>query len=164
MDDGSVYFGSDPGKTGANVCLTHDGTVVFGHDMPTDDEELADLWYSIAKSYSSVYIVVEKVWSNPKWGKRHCFEFGRQKGRLEMSITAAGLSFFRIQPTTWQKHFGMAKTPEERSGYKGQRLWKKRLQAKAIEIFDGRVTLSRADAYLMAEYCRNNVQEGTLCH
>ena len=158
------FYGADPGKTGAIVSLREDASVVFGVDMAQDDEELADLWHSVAKSTADIYVVVEKVWSNPIWGKRHCFEFGRQKGRLEMSITSAGLSFFRIQPTTWQGFFGMHKTPEERSGYKGQRLWKKRLQALAINIFDGRVTLSRADAYLMAEYCRQNVLEGTLCH
>lgn len=156
------FYGGDPGKTGAIVGLEEDASVLFGMDMPTDDEALADVWHAIARSNSDIFIVVEKVWSNPKWGKRHCFEFGRQKGRLEMAITAAGLSFFRIQPTTWQRHFDMFKTPEERKGYQGQRLWKKRLQAKAIELFDGRVTLSRADAYLMAEYCRVNVLEGTL--
>jgi len=157
------FYGADPGKTGAIVSLSEDARVLFGVDMPTDDEELADLWHTVAKSTADIYVVVEKVWSNPVWGKRHCFEFGRQKGRIEMAIVAAGLSFFRIQPTTWQGHFGMHKTPEERQGYQGQRLWKKRLQAKAIEIFDGRVTLSRADAYLLAEYCRQSVLEGTLC-
>ncbi len=159
MDDGSVYCGSDPGKTGANVCLTYDGTVVFGDDMPTDDEELADLWRSVAKSYPSVYITVEKVWSNPKWGKRHCFEFGRQKGRLEMAITAAGLTFRRIQPTVWQRYFGMQKTPFEQSGCKGQKEWKNRLKALAVKKFNGSVSLSQADAWLMAEYCRLNTLE-----
>ena len=163
MDDGRLYLGADPGKTGAIVGLDMEGAVISGIDMPQADDELCDFWYTVAKSYTDVYVVVEKVWSNPKWGKRHCFEFGRQKGRLETSITAAGLSFFRIQPTSWQRYFEMFKTPEERQGYQGQRLWKKRLQAKAIQIFDGRVTLSRADAYLLAEYCRLNVLEGTLC-
>ncbi len=159
MDDGTICFGCDPGKTGAIVGLGLDATVVLGVDMPTDDAELADLWHTLAVDHSSVQIVVEKVWSNPKWGKRHCFEFGRQKGRLEMAITAAGFEFRRIPPTVWQRYFGMQKTPFERSGYKGQKEWKNRLKALAVEKFNGRVSLAQADAWLMAEYCRLNTKE-----
>lgn len=155
-----VVFGVDPGKTGAIVCLDLDGHAIYGIDMPVDESELCEIWQQAARDYSDVEIVVEKVWSNPKWGKRHCFEFGRQRGRIETAITAAGFEYRRIPPTTWQKFFGMQKTPFERTGYKGQREWKKRLQALAIEKFDGRVTLSRADAYLQAEYCRLNTLEG----
>ncbi len=163
MQDGTVCFGADPGKAGAIVGLHLDASVIFGVDMPQDDTDLADLWHSIAKSYTNVHVVVEKVWSNPIWGKRHCFEFGRQKGRIEMAIASAGLDFWRITPTTWQKHFELSKTPYERAEkYKGQRVWKKRLHQLAISKFDGRVTLSQADAYLIAEYCREAVLKGDL--
>ena len=134
MDDGTVCFGCDPGKTGAFVGLRLDASVVCSHDMPTDDMELAQLWHSFAVAHPSISCVVEKVWSNPKWGKRHCFEFGRQKGRLEMAITAAGIDFRRIPPVTWQRYFGMQKTPFERSGGKGQREWKNRLKALALQL------------------------------
>ena len=159
FDDGTVCFGADPGKTGAIVGLTLEATVVVAIDMPSNDEDLAKFWYSIAEAHSDVQVVVEKVWSNPKWGKRHCFEFGRQKGRLEMAITAAGFTFRRIPPTVWQRYFGMQKTPFERSGYKGQKEWKNRLKALAVEKFNGRVSLAQADAWLMAEYCRLNTLE-----
>lgn len=159
MDNGTVCYGCDPGKTGAIVGLRLNAEVVFNIDMPTDDIELADFWQFVAKSNPNVSIVVEKVWSNPKWGKRHCFEFGRQKGRLEMAIVAAGFDFRRIPPTTWQRYFGMQKTPFERSGYKGQKEWKNRLKALAISKFNGRVSLAQADAWLMAEYCRLNTLE-----
>ena len=159
MHDGTVCFGNDPGKKGAIVGIYLDATVLFGVDMPQDDSELADFWHTVAFTHSHVEIVVEKVWSNPKWGKRHCFEFGRQKGRIEMAITAAGLDFRRITPTGWQRYFGMQKTPFEQSGYKGQKEWKTRLWTLAKTKFNGRVTLSQADAYLMAEYCRLNTLE-----
>ncbi len=160
MDPTTVAFGVDPGKTGAIVGLTLAGKVLHGIDMPVDEVELCAFWQLIAHNHSSVEVVVEKVWSNPKWGKRHCFEFGRQRGRIETAITAAGLDYRRVPPTTWQRYFGMKKTPFEKIGYKGQKEWKKRLQALAVEKFDGRVTLSRADAYLQAEYCRLNTMEG----
>lgn len=160
MDSTTVCFGVDPGKAGAIVGLLLSGKVLHGIDMPVDELELVVFWQTVAVCHSDVEIVVEKVWSNPQWGKRHCFEFGRQRGRIETAITAAGFEFRRIPPTTWQKFFGMQKTPFERTGYKGQREWKKRLQALAIEKFDGRVTLSRADAYLQAEYCRLITLEG----
>ena len=157
------FMGVDPGKAGAIVLLEESGDVLFGVDLPQEDDALSLLWDEIFSSAARVYVVVEKVWSNPVWGKRHCFEFGRQKGRIEQAITSAGFTYYRIQPTTWQRYFEMAKTPAERNGgSKGQREWKKRLQRKAIQIFDGRVTLSRADAYLLAEYCRLNILGGTL--
>jgi len=159
MDTGTVCFGVDIGKKGAIVSVDLEGTCLYGTDMYADDDELTHYWQLIAKSHPSVQIVVEKVWSNPKWGRRHCFEFGRQKGRAECAITAAGLSFHRVTPTGWQGHFDMHKTPFERSGSKGQTAWKKRLQQLAIKIFDGRVTLSQADAYLLAEYCRQRTLE-----
>ena len=159
VGNGTVCVGVDPGKTGAIVLLWTDARIIDAWDMPQDDDELSDLWHTLAKSYPSVEIVVEKVWSNPKWGRRHCFEFGRQKGRIEMAITAAGFSFRRVTPTTWQRFFEMQKTPFERSGGKGQRDWKKRLHALAKQKFNGRVTLSQADAWLMAEYCRLNTLE-----
>jgi len=139
MDDGTVCYGVDPGKKGAIVGLRLNGERICAEDMPVDDDELADVWHTIAKCFSSVQIVVEKVWSNPKWGKRHCFEFGRQKGRIEMAITAAGFSFRRIPPTTWQRYFGMQKTPFERSGYKGQKEWKNRLRQLAVSKFNGQI-------------------------
>lgn len=153
MDDGTVCYGVDPGKKGAIVGLDLDARLVCNIDMPVDDEELADVWHAVAKRYPSVQIVVEKVWSNPKWGRRHCFEFGRQRGRIEQAITSAGLKYRRITPTGWQGHFGLKKTPFERQGYKGQKEWKNRLWAEAKERFNGRVTLSQADAFLMAAYC-----------
>lgn len=167
MVDTRRFVGCDPGKAGAVVSIFADGSVDFGCDMPQDDEGLATLFATlegtIGSTCSAVHVVVEKVWSNPMWGKRHCFEFGRQKGRLEQAITSAGLDFFRITPTTWQKSFGMSKTPYERAEkYKGQREWKKRLHQLAISKFDGRVTLSQADAWLIAEYCREAVTKGDL--
>lgn len=154
MDNSTRCYGVDPGKTGAIVGVDIDSGTPRGLDMPMDDDELCAFWRDTAVIHSHVEIVVEKVWSNPVWGRRHCFEFGRQKGRIECSITAAGLTFRRITPTDWQGYFDMHKTPYERSGGKGQREWKKRLQALAILKFNGRVSLSQADAWLMAEYCR----------
>jgi len=159
MDSEIVCFGVDPGKLGAIVSVKRDGAAIFGIDMPVDDTELAGLWQSAARKNPVVAIIVEKVWSNPLWGKRHCFEFGRQRGRIEMAITAAGLSFKLVSPITWQRYFGMQKTPFEKSGYKGQREWKKRLWMLAKTKFNGSVTLSQADAYLIAEYCRLNTLE-----
>jgi len=163
MSERQRFVGVDPGKSGAIVVLDSTGVVLSGVDMPQNDADLSVLWDDILGSDTRVHVVVEKVWSNPVWGKRHCFEFGRQKGRVEQAITSAKGTYKRIPPTTWQRYFEMVKTPAERNGgSKGQREWKKRLQRKAIEFFDGRVTLSRADAYLLAEYCRRNVLEGTL--
>ena len=159
MVTGTRVYGADPGKLGAIVGLDLDGGSPYSIDMPLDDDELAAVWRAIPERSPIVEIVVEKVWSNPKWGKRHCFEFGRQKGRLEMAITAAGLTFRRIQPTVWQRYFGMQKTPFEQSGYKGQKEWKNRLKALAVKKFNGSVSLSQADAWLMAEYCRLNTLE-----
>jgi len=159
MGDGTVCFGVDPGKKGAIVGVQLDARLVSGIDMPVDDEELTVFWHTVAKCHSSVQIVVENVWSNPKWGRRHCFEFGRQKGRIECAITAAGLDFRRITPTEWQRYFDLKKTPFERIGYKGQKEWKTRLWAEAKAKFNGRVSLSQADAFLMAEFCRRRTLE-----
>lgn len=159
MGNRTVCAGVDPGKTGAFVLLWPDAGVIGAWDMPQDDEQLSAVWQSFAVDYPNMEITVEKVWSNPRWGKRHCFEFGRQKGRIEMAITSAGFTFRRIPPTVWQRYFGMQKTPFERSGGKGQREWKNRLKLLAVDKFNGRVSLAQADAWLMAEYCRLNTLE-----
>ena len=116
--------------------------------MPTDDELLRDLWSGVAVATrmadDRVWIVCEKVWSNPFWGKRHVFEFGRQKGRIEQAITSADLSYYRITPTTWQGHFGMKKTARERKDSVGQRIWKKRLWALAEKLKPAPITAAPA--------------------
>ena len=161
------FMGVDPGKTGANVVLNSSGLVCIIESMPQDDELLRNFWSGVVEDagveYDKLWIVCEKVWSNPFWGKRHVFEFGRQKGRIEQAITSAGLSYYRITPTTWQNHFDMKKTARERKDSVGQRIWKKRLWALAQKQNPGvDITLAQADAVLIAEYCRNNKQEGTL--
>jgi len=147
--------GVDPGKRGAIVILRPRGKVELAVDMPEDDDELGDLWHTIALHDARMVIAVEKVWGNQKWGGRHNFEFGRQRGRVEQAIVSAALTFEHVTPTRWQRYFEMFKTPAERKG--GQTKWKKRLQRKAHEIFDLDMPVPQADAFLIAEWARCNL-------
>ena len=140
------YFGGvDPGKKGAIVIIDEDRIVVDHDDMPDTDTTLFLLLQDLKRAWNPTTFI-ERVWGNPGWGGRQCFEFGRQKGRAEMGLEAAGFRFASVPPTVWQKFFELFKTPEERRKG-GQVKWKKRLCRFAEDLFDCSIPLQQAEVF-----------------
>ena len=142
-----TIIGIDPGANGAIAWITDGKPCV--EKMP---ETLQDLWEVIQDIYSDTFIAkgatikayIESVHSSPQMGVKSAFTFGQGFGRLEMALTAAGISFERVTPQKWQGALGC------RTG--GDKNISKR---KAQELFPSmKCTHAISDALLIAEYGR----------
>lgn len=131
-------LGVDPGQSGA-LAVVGDGRL-WVEKMP---ETLQDLWVSIqgwAKDVDVAYL--ENVHTMPGQGVASSGKFMRQVGNLEAFLTAAGIPFERVTPTTWQKALGCLS--------KGDKNVTKR---RAQELYPTiKVTHALADALLLATY------------
>lgn len=150
------FGGVDPGKKGAIVTINENRMLMDAFDMPDTDSALFDALDAICRSWDPFFFI-ERVWGNPIWGGRHNFEFGRQKGRAEMGLTASQIRWHSVPPTTWQRFFDLYKTTTER-GKGGQKKWKERLRKFACKIFGMDVPIDQADAFLLAEYSKENMR------
>lgn len=143
-----MFCGVDPGKKGGIAVIT-DSEVVLCEPMPKTKKDVWELVKEVQK-YRPTLTLVEKVHSMPGQGVKSTFTFGRGYGWLEMAFTAADLRLEDVTPQTWMKGL---KIPS-RSG-KSKTEHKNLLKEKAQGLFPNvTVTLSTADALLIAEYLR----------
>jgi len=134
-----VFFGIDPGKSGAIVARYDDAL----HSITLDATE-----WEIAQFLSNhdhkAFAVIEKVSSSPQMGVVSAFSFGRSYGMLLGMLSAFEIPFEEVRPQVWQKHMGcMSGGDKNVTKRKAQQLWPKL-----------KLTHKTADAYLLAEYAR----------
>lgn len=144
------YIGLDIGSEGGVVVLDSIGKVVEVFKNPDNVKE----WQERLKTYSDKHCIclTEKVHSQPINGAKANFTFGFNKGVTLSMLQVMNIPFREITPQSWMKGYMMKR---EKSETKTQ--WKNRLKAKAVQLFPKeKVTLWNADAFLIAEYCRNN--------
>jgi len=135
----STIIGIDPGTNGGIAWITDGKPCV--EKMPDTLQDLWELLRDIAVEGQCV-AYLEQVHSSPQMGVVSSFTFGNGFGRLEMALTAAGISFERVRPQVWQKAMGCMT--------KGDKNVSKR---KAQELFPQiKVTHAIADALLIASY------------
>lgn len=160
-DPYAYYLGIDPGASGGLALISGDGGLVC-EAMP---ETQRDVWVWIAaKSPTATcptFACIEQVGGHIQGNNQPgsaMFKFGFSAGGLNMALTAAGIPFELVTPQRWQKALGIPSRKKTES--KGQ--FKNRLKAFAQQLFpQEKVTLSTADAILIAEYTRR-FREGTL--
>lgn len=152
-----LYLGIDPGASGG-LALVSSTAPVIASAMPNTETDVYD-WIVAARG--ETFAVIEQVTGyvgdagNPGSAM---FKFGCGYGGLRMALVACGIPFEAIAPRTWQKGLGIS--PRDKSESKGA--WKNRLKAAAQRLFPTlSVTLSTADALLIAEFCRRK-REGKL--
>lgn len=143
-----TILGLDPGTNGGIAWIT-DGKAC-AEKMP---ETLLDLWELIGDIGDTVRsstkhldckAYIEAVASSPQMGVKSAFTFGQGYGRLEMALTAAGISFERVSPRKWQGALGCLSGGD-----------KNVTKQKAQEMFPQlKITHATADAILIAEYGR----------
>lgn len=145
-----VYLGIDPGASGGMAVLRGDHLTCIG--MPETER---DIWDWIAGSTATLAII-EKVGGfikgNPAPGSA-MFNFGQNYGSLRMALIGLKIPFVEAQPQKWLKSLGIPARGKDMS----TKDWKNSLKRRAQQMFpNNQITLSTADAALIAEYCRRS--------
>jgi len=147
------YMGVDPGATEGGITLVSNETDLIVHPMPETVTELWDVFADCKASNDDepiVFAFLEKVHSMPGQGVSSTFKFGNGNGRLEMALTAAGLSWDYVAPAKWQRELGITVIKNEKKTHK-----KNRHKDLAGRLFPSYKPVHKtADSVLISEYCR----------
>lgn len=140
-----IYFGIDPGKSGAIAAIT-DGTLGCMRFDETE-RDIAD-WLAMLSCRQATshpcFAFIERVSAMPKQGVSSTFKFGDATGFARGLLVANRIPYDRVTPRQWQAALGCLS--------KGN---KNVTKAKAQQLFpDYKITHHTADAILLAEYCR----------
>lgn len=111
-----------------------------------------DILYALRKyaSEDTVAYLEDVGHGRPGQSSSATARFARHCGHLEMALLALQVSTVKVTPQKWQKIYQLGKS----SDYE-QSEWKRRLKAKAQELFPNlgkKVTLLTCDALLIALY------------
>lgn len=148
------FIGCDPGQSGGFVVLDNDQNVISVFKTPDNRVDFVDKMMDLKNLDGQIFLIKERVHSQPKNGGKSNFTFGYNIGVLETCLTVAKIPFQDVTPQTWMKMYMMKKEKDE-----AHTAWKNRLKAKAQELFpDQKVTLWNADAFLIAEFCRRYIK------
>jgi len=145
------YVGIDPGNTGAMAVLTPHTARVIDFTDPSFFDKLKN-------SAEYAHCMVEKVHAMPKQGVTSVFTFGTAYGKALGMLIVLKVPYTLVTPQKWQKVFGI-------SGRKG--CTKKQSLERARALFPGLAAShlarkkdhNRADALLIAEYCRREMSQ-----
>lgn len=147
----SCFLGIDPGVSGG-LALIEDRELVMADKMPTSEVELCK-WMETVQICYKPQAVIEVVHAMPRQGVKSMFTFGRAYGAVRLATLCKGIPLDECRPREWQKALGIS--PKKPNETKTQ--WKKRLQAKAHQLFPRaaeKITLQIADAVLIADFLR----------
>lgn len=149
-----LYIGIDPGAHGGIAVLHANGDVFDIVTMPDTPLEIFLYLQDVKSQAESVIALLENVGHGiPGQSSSATAKFARHCGHLEMALISLSIPTSMVTPNKWMRHFQLG-----RSSDYTKTEWKNRLKAKAQQIFPSlgrKVTLSTADALLMAEYLRN---------
>jgi Holliday junction resolvasome RuvABC endonuclease subunit len=142
-----IYFGVDPGKSGAIAAIWDDGKP-FGRCQRLDATEQDIVSYFLQFDLTDCAAIIEKVHSTPQMGVTSAFTFGRGFGLLLGILSSHRIPFSEVSPQKWQKAMEcMTKGDKNVSKRRAQQLW------PSLTI-----THRNADALLIAEYGRRFVK------
>lgn len=134
-----IFVGVDPGKSGALVALSADGSWIGSTPMPvagTGSSARVQAWavcdwlrslapeHATAWVLSNVTAVIEKVHSMPQQGMVSTFSFGHATGVVYGALSAAGVRILEVSPRYWQV-YGLRGKP------KGNRV---QLKATVVQV------------------------------
>jgi hypothetical protein len=141
-------IGIDPGKAGAIIVMRASGKIIT-QKMPETPTEV--LKFLRLHSVNSVCFI-EQLHGMPGMSGTAMFTFGKGYGEIGMALLALKIPAIYVTAQKWQKEYGL--------GTKGKdttTVWKNKLKAKAEQLFPNvKITLSTADAMLIAEFGRRN--------
>ena len=148
----------DPGKSGGIAAWPEGATFPTAFAMPqTDGDILAELRALKAASTVEPVAFIEQV-TGYRPGRRqpgsHMFTFGDNYGFIRATLQTLGFRIELVRPQVWQKTLGLGTS----TGLE-PRAWKNKLKTKAQQLYPNvTVTLKTADALLILDYGRQNIQ------
>ena len=143
-----MIIGIDPGMSGG-IASVRDYKME-AHRCPQTALEMASLFRKLISKPDSLKVYVENVHAFPTDARSSAFKFGRNFGMWLGIIGTFGIEPYLVSPMKWQKHYGqLPKIKKER-----KQMLKQMASDLVIEPFTlkGRITLSTADAILIARY------------
>jgi len=157
------YLGADPGETGGIAMVNEDGVCVFAEKMPALAQGLLDMLRMLEDNTEIVACAIERIDPRPTvyYDKKQkaristilrstCIIYGDYL-QLHMAMLAIRHEPIIIAPRDWQRAL---ECPVKVKGEKKSK-HKANLADYARKLFpDVKITLSTADALLIAEYCR----------
>jgi hypothetical protein len=163
MSPPGIYVGVDPGTKGALAIIVPDSDIVLLQEMPGTRAGILKWSLALGRVGEEylVYVLMEQVTGYvPRKEERNGqgdtgssqFKFGKNCGWIEMAFLASlHIEVEQVHPKVWQSKLNIPKRMPGEKKY----AWKSRLRDEAQKRFpDTRITVSTADALLIAEYCR----------
>ncbi len=162
----TTYLGVDPGVNGALAILV-DGELVV-HDLPTvangkgkgrreiDAYELARI---IAVAGTITHAFVEKVGAMPTDGSIQAFSFGQVFGTIRGVLSAHFMPITLVSPIKWRNALGVRRS-EKRGDKQPSVDMANQLFPKYNHLWRAKCHADRAEAALIAEYCRRTIGSG----
>lgn len=144
------YIGIDPGKNGGIAILNDNGELLIHKKMPATPHDLLTF---LNEEKEDAICYLEKVNSRIGNGAKAMFTFGQGYGHLEMALLATNISTTTVTPQKWEKFYQLGTSTNH-----SKTEWKNKLKFKAQQLFPlaKNITLSTADAILIAYYARQN--------
>ncbi len=156
----AAYIGIDPGKTGAVAIIFNNQEKPIFADYGRGDE-LNILALALHSDYGNCFACLEKVSSMPKQGVSSTFKFGENFGWWQGVLTALKIPFVFVSPTRWQKVI-FDSMPRQADRKAMSLDMARRLFPELRDHLKRKRDHGRADALLIAEYCRRMMQRGEL--
>ena len=108
-----IFIGCDPGQSGGFVIIDEDQNVLSVFKTPDNRVDFIEKMMAIKKMEGQIFLIKEKVHSQPVNGGKANFTFGYNIGVLETCLTVAKIPFQDVTPQTWMKMYMLKK--EKRS-------------------------------------------------
>jgi len=147
-----IYIGIDPGQTGAMATITDNGGVAV-YDFQDGD---TIIWFQahIFNAYErgNCVAVVEKAMVMPKQGIVSGFKFGVNFGTWVGRLETVGIPFDYVTPAKWKKAMFDSMPKGDQKSMSLDRA--RRLFPNMAEYLKRKKDHNRAEALLLAEYCR----------
>ena len=143
-----VYYGIDPGKTGAIARIDNNHIFFF-------DAENINVIKDFSEEFSSfieVFCAIEKAQVMPKQrsqGAVGMFRYGVSYGKYLGMLQVLRIPYAEIHPMTWKKEFSLIHQPKEKSIAVAIQLF-----PQAADHLKRKKDHGRAEALLLAEYAR----------
>ena len=148
-----IYIGVDPGTTGAVAIIDHGVVTVSDFEDMSALVDLMVKFHNMGEDTPSSIATVEKVHSMPKQGVSTTFKFGKNTGRVIGWLEALGIPYEEVTPTKWQKVVfdSGTKTGDNKADSLNMA---RKLFPSMLDRLKRKKDHNRADALLIAEYCR----------
>lgn len=112
----AIYIGVDPGKKGGYAVMNDKGEK---WSMPWGDDGFVISMKAITtfrdRDGEEIIAAVEKVGAMPGQGVTSMFSFGQSYGFILGVLSALGIGYQLIPPSTWKREFGLLRTEKQGS-------------------------------------------------